>query len=123
MSARTETLFIPWIGPSGNKIWAGMHFAKRKKIADEGHLAVLAASQKVVPFDKPVSLYFQPIVKSPARMFDWLNYFATVKPIEDGMVRQGILHDDNYKWVTRGTIAAPQRGKESGVIVTISEEQ
>lgn len=120
-SLRSETLWVPWLGPSGNKIWAGMHFAKRRKIADEGHLAVLASSQKVNPFNNPVSLFFQPVVKSPARMFDWLNYFATIKPIEDGMVSQGIIPDDNHKWVKMGTIAAPIRGEESGVFVTISE--
>ena len=34
------TLEIPWVGPSMNKIWAGVHWSKRKQYADEAHKAV-----------------------------------------------------------------------------------
>jgi hypothetical protein len=122
MSARTETIFIPWLGPSANEVWSGQFWAKRKRFADDGHLMTYGAIQGLAPFDKPVSVLFQPIVKAPARMYDWLNYFATVKPIEDAIVTREILANDNPQWVTGGTIKAPQRGKESGMIVTISEK-
>ena len=116
---RSETLNVPYIAPSLNSIYSGVHWSKRKKQADEAHLAVKIAASKVKPFDKPVQLNFQPIVKG--RGYDVSNYAYTVKLIEDGLVQCGILPDDTVKWVKRITIMEPIKAKESSMVVTIVE--
>lgn len=122
--AREETFFVQWLAPSSNKVWAGMHWTKRKKIARDGHLATMVAASEIRPFLKPVRLYFSPQYKDNkkgAGRYDWLNYFATVKPIEDALVSMGILPEDDPDWVIGGTIYAPVPSKENGVLVMIRE--
>jgi Holliday junction resolvase RusA-like endonuclease len=127
MSARTETLFIPWIGPSANELWAGTSskkaWGKRKRIADEGHAFVGLYAKKIKPFSGKVALSFQAIHGKGSTRRDLTNYHPVIKIIEDGLVRGGIIKSDSFKTVVKITIEPPLRGKESGVIVTISEEQ
>jgi Holliday junction resolvase RusA-like endonuclease len=126
MSARTETIFIPWLGPSANELWAGTAskraWGKRKRIAEEGHQVVSLFTRKIKPFDGKVWLFFQAIHGKGSTRRDLTNYHPVIKIIEDGLVRGGIIKGDSFKIVTKVIIDAPQRGKESGVIVTISEE-
>lgn len=113
-------VFIPWVGPSLNVIWAGMHWAKRKKIADEGHLACLVARKLVLPWEC-VRLEFEPQI-CKGRLYDCTNYALTAKVIEDGLVSVGVLQGDTAKHVARVTLCQPQRTKgESGMIVRFIE--
>lgn len=116
---REARVFIPWLGPSMNKIWAGMHWAKRKKIADEAHEACMAAWD-IDPFEVPVSLIFQPVHGKGRRRTDCTNYAVSVKGIEDGLVSSGVLQDDSFRHVVSMQILAPIQGRETGMWVTIT---
>ncbi|WP_370052431.1 Mor transcription activator family protein [Neptunomonas sp.] len=118
---RTEVLFVPYMGPSLNKIYAGIHWAERKRHSDDGHDACIQLN--IEPFVKPVSLIFIPLVGKGDRARDCSNYAYAVKIIEDGLVKSGILKDDNNNYVKSITIEEPtyDRGKASGMKVIISE--
>lgn len=115
---RTESILIPWLGPSLNSVYAGKHWSVRKKVADEGHKACLVA-RTVKPFSVPVSLYFQPVLGKGVRTLDCSNYALAAKIIEDGLVRCGVLKDDTPQYVRSIAILAPERGKQTGMKVTI----
>lgn len=104
-------LVVPWMGPSANNIWAGVHWTKRKRMADEGHLATSLAvkAAKLGPVGGKVELVFMPQIKKRPRVrgFDCLNYAMTCKVIEDGLVRAGVLPDDSKKYVSEVAISAP----------------
>ncbi len=106
-----QILDVPWMGPSLNKIYAGVHWAERQSWADTGHAAVWAAANqaKIKPVDKPVHLTFTPHIKG--RRYDTTNYSLSIKIIEDALVRKGILKSDAPKHVTGITINAPVKTK------------
>lgn len=118
---REVEIFIPFMGPSTNKIYAGEHWAKRKKQADLGHSAVKAAG--IEPFMRPVHLTFTPVLGKRARARDCSNYSYTVKLIEDGLVAAGVIINDTPDYVKGISIMAPvvNRAKPSGMILYIEE--
>ncbi|WP_423820855.1 hypothetical protein V5738_10985 [Salinisphaera sp. SPP-AMP-43] len=116
---REERIFIPWLGPTLNQIWAGMHWAKRNKIAHQAHKACLAAPD-LAQFTTPVSLVFQPQHGKGRRRLDCTNYAVTQKAIEDGLVEAGILPGDSFSEVVSVKTEAPIRGDETGIWVTIT---
>lgn len=88
---------------SGNDIWSGkVGRWDRAEIARNVHVVVKAAvNETVVPvFEYPVLLIFR--VYEGKRMRDWSNY--QIKAHEDGLVRAGVLPDDNRKYVRGGMI-------------------
>lgn len=107
------------MAPSLNKIWAGIHWSVRKKMADTGHKATWEAAKDIKPFDNPVSLVFQPLVKG--RMFDTTNYILSVKVIEDALVEHEILPGDTNKHVKAITMLPAVKAPEKAVEVTIKE--
>ncbi len=117
-----QILKVPWMGPSLNEVYAGIHWATRHSWADTGHAAVWAVvvQSKIKPADKPVQLTFTPHIKG--RQYDIINYALTAKIIEDGLVKEGILKSDTPKYVTGITLNAPIRTKaQSYMIVAIQE--
>ena len=88
---------VEYIGPSTNKIYAGMHWTKRKAHADDAHFATKLAAKGHDSVSKPVFLVFQPMIRG--RAYDCSNYSFTCKMIEDGLVKCGILADDTNKYV------------------------
>lgn len=119
-SPRIEVIDVPWIGPSLNKIWAGVHWSKRKKIADEAHQAVLVAIRNVVPFTGPVTLAYFPFIGKGKR-YDLTNYAVTIKGIEDGLVGYKIIESDSFKVVQRVTIHQPELTKEPSFMRVVIE--
>jgi len=117
---RQERVFIPWEGPSLNKIWAGMHWAKRKDIADTGHRACLVA-RGLKPFIGAVKITFQPVAGPRKRRYDCCNYALTNKVIVDGLVRMKVLTDDWIDNVKGTETLAAVRGERSGTWVAITE--
>jgi hypothetical protein len=112
-------LFVQWMGPTLNKIYAGVHWATRRRTAEAGHLAVLAALGSRRPrISPPVRLEFLPVV-SKGRRYDASNYAYTTKIIEDGLVRAGILSGDEHDRVRRIVIDSPIKGEETGVRVRV----
>ena len=121
--AREEKVFVSWVAPSLNRVYAGVHWRTRKAWADEGHLAVKAAvGRSLKKFDSPVSLEFTPIRGAgKKKAYDISNYALTIKIIEDGLVWCGVLVDDTNKWVRRVITNAPIKGEETGMVVVIKE--
>lgn len=117
---RTEKFFVPWEPPSFNLIWAGMHWLKRKKIADTGHKACLVA-RRIRPFWQPVVISFQAVAGPGKRRYDVCNYAVGNKVIVDGLVQLGVLGGDWVDNLTETRTLVPIRGPESGVWVTIEE--
>ena len=102
-----QILTVEWMGPSLNKVYAGGHWGKRMKWAADGHLAVLAAVRKgkISPVTSPVHLTFSPFIRG--RRYDATNYALTVKILEDGLVKAGILKGDTGEYVWRVSTDAP----------------
>lgn len=118
---REETIFIPWMGPSTNTFWSGVHYGKRSRIAKEGHVAVLAATHDVEPFTCPVSLTFKACHGKGSRRRDVSNYSATAKVVEDGLVLCAVIEKDSFRCVREITIKGPIRAEKTGMTVTIRE--
>lgn len=110
-------LFIPYMGPSLNSIYAGVHWSERNKQAKFGHIACKAACREagINPFDYPVTLTFIPVLGKGARSRDCSNYSYAAKIIEDGLVRCGILEDDSDKYVRGFSIKGPAIVDRKGV--------
>lgn len=118
---RSDHIYVPFMGPSTNSIYAGVHWSKRNEQADEGHLAVKTI--RIEPFSKPVRLTFIPIVGKGGKVRDCSNYSYTAKIIEDGLVKAGILKDDTPDWVKGFEVVEPHidRKQQSGMWVYIEE--
>lgn len=119
---RMEVLYVPYMAPSLNKIYAGVHWAVRKQHADAGHEACMHL--EIAMFKHPVSLIFIPVVGKGGIARDCSNYSYAAKIVEDGLVKTRILKDDSPKYVASITIEKPvyDRSKPSGMKVVVTEE-
>jgi len=91
-------LIIPLKAPSLNQIYAGTHWTKRKKLADEWHLVVKSIAYenqnwKGILFDKAVISY--EIHYKHKRRHDFDNAMYAAKLINDGLVMAGVIPDDD----------------------------
>ena len=118
-------LFVAYLGPSTNAIYAGLHWAKRKKAKDDALAATLEAVERqiVVPARQQVDLIFTPRLGKGARKRDTSNNSMTAKLIEDALVKAGVLADDTEAYVRRVTLqpAEIDRTLPSGMWVEIRE--
>lgn len=126
--SRTLSIFVPIMPPSTNSIYAGCHWAKRKKHADDAHAAVLDAIpdrcfEAGRQFENTVTLTITPSLGKGCRARDVSNYSYAAKLIEDGLVHSGILRGDEADKVASMTLCAPvvDRDSPSGLHVTITE--
>jgi len=89
-------LFVPYLGPSTNAIYAGLHWAKRKKAKDDALKATMATvrSEGVTAVGSRVDLIFTPQLGKGVRKRDTSNNSMTAKLIEDALVKAGVLKDD-----------------------------
>ncbi len=120
--AALQTLKVRWIGPTLNKIYAGVHWRERTQWADTGHTALWAAvvEAKTKPVTGPVHLTFTPHMRG--RKYDTMNYVFTAKILEDGLVREGILKGDTPRYVRSVTMNAPVRTKEQSYMMVAIEK-
>ncbi len=123
---RTEALWIPVAGRkklSLNKIYAGVHWSVRSKQKGQVSDTVRVFARSIQPFTNPVKLTFRATVGKGSVMWDISNHGYLVKLVEDGLVKTGILEDDNQKFVrsieTQPTIRDLIRG--DGIWVRIQE--
>lgn len=116
---RAEIIPVDYIGPSLNKIYAGIFWAKRKKHADDAHWAVKIATKGIEPFTGPVTLEFRP--RQKGRGYDCSNYSYNAKLLEDGLVMCGIISGDSVKYVKQITLYAPVKADRSQTVITIME--
>ena len=127
---RVETIIIPYVGPTLNKIWAGIHYGRRTKIANEAHLICKAAMKNIRPFSLPVHLEFTPTMGKELgkngkprarRLLDCSNYAVSNKLIEDALIIAGIIEDDSPKFVHSVKTCRPERGPDSFTTLRIIE--
>jgi len=96
-------LFVPYLGPSTNAIYAGIHWAKRKKAKDQALAATLEAVQGMGlgAVAGRVDLVFRPRLGKGVRRRDTSNNSMNAKLIEDALVKAGVLADDTEAHVRR----------------------
>ncbi|MDV6318785.1 hypothetical protein [Chromohalobacter sp. HP20-39] len=96
-------LFVEYLGPSTNAIYAGVHWAKRKKAKDEACMATLAAVRAagIQPVQGRVDLVFRPRLGKGVRRRDTSNNSMSAKLLEDALVKAGVLTDDTDEHVRR----------------------
>ena len=101
---------------STNKIYAGLHWSKRKAIAADYHLSVLSEvrKRKLSQYGMPVAIFFTFSFKG--KLLDCSNCTFMAKMIEDGLVCAGIIKDDSPKYVEEIRIVSKKGEKD---IVTI----
>lgn len=77
---------------STNSIYAGIHWATRKKLADTYHKALIEHKNKKVT-EYPVEITY--IFTFKAKPLDTTNCTFMAKMLEDGLVGYGIIEDDD----------------------------
>ncbi len=114
---------IPLVAPSLNQWYAGNHWSKRKKVADEWHKAVkyLCMQYQIESFTKPVIITTQTLLPTK-RARDVSNCFAANKLAEDGLVKAGILKNDTPEYVVRHIVEKPVIGVGKGETLIIITE-
>ncbi|GAB2798990.1 hypothetical protein GCM10027040_27480 [Halomonas shantousis] len=109
-------LFVPFMGPSTNDIYAGLHWRKRKQEKDACLLITrnavrLAGLQRI---HECIDIVFRPYLtgRMARQPRDTGNYSFTAKMIEDCLVSSGVLHDDRGEYVRDWSIRPPEIGQE-----------
>jgi hypothetical protein len=118
-------LFVPYIAPSTNSMYAGQHWSVRSKHKSNAKKAVLVATHRQwhQPFLEPVSISVTPKLGKGRRVYDVSNYSYTYKLIEDCLVSLGILMGDTPKHVAQVIYNSPERGSETGIMLEISNAE
>ena len=104
---------------SWNKFYSGMHWTKRKALADATHLVVVAAVRDQIPdveeYKKPVNIRLVAAFKN--RPLDADNICA--KLYIDGLIHAGVLVDDSPTYVrTVATTSLVDRNRP-GLLISI----
>lgn len=113
-----QTLTIKHPFTSTNKIYAGMHWAQRKRIVDEWHELIWleCKAQKIQPIKKyPVFFEYEFEVKN---IKDADNTHFTLKMITDGLRYAEIIDDDTLDYFNEYHFKA-KKGKEDKVTIYI----
>ncbi|WP_238187249.1 hypothetical protein [Paenibacillus sp. L3-i20] len=76
--------------------------------------------QKLQPVSVPVIVTYRFHFKD-ARRRDPDGYAYSAKAIQDGLVKSGILQDDNFRFVKELRIAEGERKKTAGITIEIEE--
>lgn len=102
---------------STNSIYSGVHWSKRREIANLYHTLVLTLKKKLPKIQKfPVILHF--ICEFEGRVLDSFNCVYMCKCIEDGLVRAGMLPDDSPKYV-KYAYCEPRKGEKDLIILKV----
>lgn len=101
---------------STNKIYAGIHWATRKKQADLFHKSLMEFRGKKVE-EYPVNINY--IFEFKGKLLDTTNCTYMAKLIEDSLVINGIIEDDSPKFVEFTGIYS-QKGEKDKVTIYIS---
>ena len=118
-----QSFCIPDVGPSANTIYAGMHWRKRKAIADTWHLLVRVWVRKygIHPVDGLVDIQIECWFGPGRKAFDSSNCSFTLKLIEDGLVAAKILKGDGPQYVGWVNGRSVPRQITTQTVVTIYE--
>ena len=118
-------IFVPYIAPSTNSIYAGIHYRTRMNHKKEALKATMIALTGVSPVKTKVDMSFTPRLGKGDRERDTTNYSYTAKLIEDSLVELGLLGDDTRKFVGDVTLKelTIDRRQQSGVIVRLYPQE
>lgn len=117
----TQHLQIVGIPPTLNEIRRMHHFTQAsEKKRWEQLVRIEARVQKLQPVAGPVIITYRFHFKDNRRR-DPDGYAYSAKSIQDGLVKSGILPDDNFSVVKELRIAEGERRKISGITVEIEE--
>ena len=100
---------------STNSIYAGLHWTKRKEHADLYHNYFLEYRNQPIE-DYPVDITY--IFNFKGKVLDTTNCTYMAKLIEDGLVKNGIIEDDDPKHVSFTGIYS-QKGSKDEVEIRI----
>lgn len=100
---------------SSNAIYSGMHWAKRKALADLYHNSLIEYRNERIT-DYPVTLSF--IFNWKSRALDCSNTFFCAKLLEDALVQMGVLKDDSPQYVFEVSVIS-QKGERDEVTILI----
>jgi len=106
-----------------NRIYAGVHWTKRKAWADSYHLAVLVAARQsqISAFSGPFPCRVEYRFKLKGKPLDASNLAFCAKLVEDGLVQCGIIPDDSPQYVKSVTLVTAKG--EDVVEVTLYPSQ
>ena len=115
-------IFVPYIAPSTNSIYAGIHYRTRMSHKKAALKAAQIALVGVSPVKAKVDISFTPRLGKGDRERDTSNYSYSAKLIEDSLVELGLLSDDTRKFVGDITLKelVVDRKQPSGVIVQLT---
>lgn len=107
--------------PSINQIYSGMHWGKRKALADEKHWLIKAEVMKKVksfqpPLFKRASVSYIIHFKSNVRR-DWDNLF--LKLYNDGLVQSGIIPDDDSEHLILNNLTIKKGQKIDKLVIIL----
>lgn len=86
-----------------NRIYAGIHFRERSAHKDAYRLAVMCA-KGLKSYEGPFPVHVHYHFRLAGPKLDISNHAYMVKLLEDGLVANGVLPDDDQRYVARITI-------------------
>jgi hypothetical protein len=117
-------LFVEFLGPSTNQMYAGQHWSARTRHKNNALKAVFEAlveqGAHLVRFVEPVAIVVEPKLGKGKRAFDVSNYSYTYKLIEDALVKRKILADDSPEFVREVKYVSPVRSDKTGILISIN---
>jgi Holliday junction resolvase RusA-like endonuclease len=117
----SQQLQIVGIPPTLNEVRRMHHYAQAsEKKRWEQLVRIESKVQKLQPVSGPVIITYRFHFKD-ARRRDPDGYAYSAKSIQDGLVKSGILPDDNFTVVRELRIAEGERRKSPGITVEIEE--
>lgn len=119
---RIREIFVPYIGPSSNQIYAGINRWDRMKHKAQAMVAMSKLGH-IPPIDYPVDIEMTPHIGKGKRVYDTSNYSYTYKLLEDALVHKQVLIDDNLRYVKGMNIRPPVRSghQGSGMLIRLIE--
>ena len=110
---KSVTIIVPFLAPSTNEIYSGVHWSKRKALKNQAAQAVMVACAE---YRKVLSQAISPVIIQTTgllgkgqRSYDISNYSYNHKLIEDGLVKCGVIPDDTIEFVKGMNIRPPER--------------
>lgn len=116
--SRTFTATIPATLPSLNGIYAGQHWTKRARLANEWHTITILACKGAFLFERQVDIHVACTFPPGARLLDPDNLAA--KLVIDGL-KGLVIQDDSPRYVRTVTLGPCVRGDAAITTVFISE--
>jgi Holliday junction resolvase RusA-like endonuclease len=101
------------LGPnSGSRRWR----VAEMRSAVQVETGIEARRQRITPVAPPVFAMFRFVVPDRSRR-DWDNYALICKPVQDGLVKAGILVGDHYAVLTAQVSFRVEKGRRALEIV------